>query len=121
MVSCILKFNYWDTKYLPKYINSNKSYTFNNFAATPMLQSTDEIPRRRCVVFPFHPWDHKEDRKEGVVLWVPQSVEELVNEAMKHLEIPNGSYILSEQGGKILYVDMINNNEKLFLVSEAQR
>lgn len=89
--------------------------------ATPMLQSTDEIPRRRCVVFPFHAWDHKEDRKEGVVLWVPQSVEELINEAMKHLEIPNGSYILSEQGGKILYVDMINNNEKLFLVNEAQR
>ncbi|TKY61090.1 Potassium channel SKOR [Spatholobus suberectus] len=88
--------------------------------ATPMLQSTDEIPRKRCIVFPFHPWDHKEDRKEGMVLWVPQSIEELIREAMKHLGIPNSSYILSEQGGKILYVDMINNNEKLFLVSEAQ-
>ncbi|KAK7358107.1 hypothetical protein VNO77_00028 [Canavalia gladiata] len=89
--------------------------------ATPRLPSTYEIPKKRCIVFPFHPWwDHRENRKEGVVLWVPQSIEELITEATKHLEISNNSYILSEQGGKILYVDMINNDEKLFLVSEAQ-
>ncbi|KAL2342323.1 hypothetical protein Fmac_003608 [Flemingia macrophylla] len=88
--------------------------------ATPMLQSTDEISRKRCTVFPFHPRDHREVRREGVVLWIPQSIEELIKEAMKHFKIPNGSCILSEQGGKILYVDMINNDEKLFLVNEAQ-
>lgn len=86
-----------------------------------MLPSTDEIPRKRCTVFPFHPWGQKEDRREGVVLWVPQSIEELVKVAMKHLGISNSSYILSEQGGKILYVDMINNDEKLFLVSEGEQ
>lgn len=93
-------------------------YTFIiNFAATP----TDEIPKKRCIVFPFHPWDdQKADRKEGVVLTVPQSIEELIKEATKHLEIPNASCILSEQCGKIVYVGTINNDEKLFLVSEAQ-
>ncbi|KAG5041834.1 hypothetical protein AAZX31_05G232600 [Glycine max] len=85
--------------------------------ATP----TDEIPKKRCIVFPFHPWDdQKADRKEGVVLTVPQSIEELIKEATKHLEIPNASCILSEQCGKIVYVGTINNDEKLFLVSEAQ-
>nr|ALX27201.1 outward rectifying K+ channel [Ammopiptanthus mongolicus] len=88
-------------------------------ALTP--PSTVEIPKKRCTVFPFHPWDDKEDRREGVVLWVPQSIEELIKVAVKHLKISNGSCILSEQGGKILYVDMISNDEKLFLVSEAQR
>ncbi|XP_061352740.1 potassium channel SKOR-like isoform X2 [Gastrolobium bilobum] len=83
-------------------------------------ETREEIPKKRCTVFPFHPLDHKEDRREGVVLWVPQSIEELVKVAMKHLEISNASCILSEQGGKILYVDMISNDEKLFLVSEAQ-
>ncbi|RDX75537.1 Potassium channel SKOR, partial [Mucuna pruriens] len=96
------------------------SNSIHETQATSMLQSTDGIPRKRCIVFPFHPWDHKEDREEGVVLWVPQSIEELIKEAMKYLEIPKGSCILSEQGGKIVYVDMINNDEKLFLVSEAQ-
>ncbi|CAJ1936562.1 unnamed protein product [Sphenostylis stenocarpa] len=96
------------------------SYDIHETPATPMLQSTNEIPKRRCIVYPFHPWDHKADKKEGVVLWVPQSIEELMKEAGKHLETTNNSYILSEQGGKILYVDMINNDEKLFLVNEAQ-
>jgi len=74
--------------------------------------------KKRCIVFRFHPWDQKADRKEGVVLRVPQSIQELIKEASKHLEIPNGSCILSEQSGKIVYVETINNDEKLFLVSE---
>lgn len=78
-----------------------------------------EIPKKRCTIFPFHPWDDKEDRREGVVLWVPQSIDELIKVAMKHLKISNGSCILSQDGGQILYVDMISNDEKLFLVSEA--
>ncbi|KAK7320201.1 hypothetical protein RJT34_04937 [Clitoria ternatea] len=88
-------------------------------ATKPMLPSRDGIPKKRCTVFPFHPWDQKADRREGVVLWVPQSIEELIKDAKKHLEISNGSCILSEQGGKILYVDMINSDEKLFLVNGA--
>jgi len=93
---------------------------FVNFAATPMLQSTNEIPKKRCTVYPFHPWDHEAGKREGVVLWVPQNIEELIKEAGKHLETTNNSYILTEEGGKVLHVNMINNDEKLFLVSEAQ-
>ncbi|KAI4352081.1 hypothetical protein L6164_006367 [Bauhinia variegata] len=83
--------------------------------------SRDGIPKKKCTVFPFHPWDNKEDRREGVVLWVPQSIEELIMAAMKHMNSSSASYILSEHGGKVLDVDMIDNNEKLFLVSETQK
>lgn len=82
--------------------------------------STDEIPRKKCTVFPFHPWHPKPDRREGIVLWVPKSIEELVQLAMKHLNSSSGSCILSEHGGKILDIDMISNDEKLFLVSQEQ-
>lgn len=83
------------------------------------LPSTVEIPKKRCTIFPFHPRDGKEDRREGVVLWVPQSIEELIKVSMEHLKISNDSSILSEQGGKILYTDLINNDEKLFLVTKV--
>lgn len=71
----------------------------------------------KCTVFPFHPWDPKEKRKEGVVLWVPQTIEELVKAAMEQLK-SSGGYLLSENGGKILDVNMISHDQKLFLVYE---
>jgi hypothetical protein len=71
----------------------------------------------KCTVFPFHPWDPKEKRREGVVLWVPQTIEELVKAAMEQLK-SSGGYLLSENGGKILDVNMISHDQKLFLVYE---
>ena len=75
------------------------------------------MQRMKCTVFPFHPWDPKEKRRDGVVLWVPQTIEELVKAAMKELK-SSGGYIISENGGKILDVNMISHDQKLFLVSE---
>ncbi|KAL1365986.1 hypothetical protein HN51_013909 [Arachis hypogaea] len=87
-----------------------------------ILPSRNEIPKKRCIVFPFHPWeyDHKERRTDGVVLWVPESIDELIITAMKHLNISNGNCILTEQGGRVLNVDIISNDEKLFLASQVQ-
>lgn len=75
------------------------------------------MQRMKCTVFPFHPWDPKEKRREGVVLWVPQTIEELVKAAMEELK-SSGGYLLSENGGKILDVNMISHDQKLFLVNE---
>ncbi|KAJ7975285.1 putative Potassium channel SKOR [Quillaja saponaria] len=77
-----------------------------------------EIQKKKCTIFPFHPSDHNCGKREGVVVWVPQSIEELIKLAMKHLKSSSASCILSENGGRILDVDMISNDEKLFLVSE---
>lgn len=70
-------------------------------------------------MFPFHPWDPKEDRRPGIVLWVPNTIDELIKIAADQLEISSVSCILSEDAGKILDVDLINDGQKLYLVGET--
>lgn len=86
-----------------------------------MLAITGEMRNKKCTVFAFHPWRHQqEERREGVVLWVPQSMEELIKVAAEKLECgddADGSYILSEDGGKIFDTNMISYDQKLFLVN----
>ncbi|KAJ4835812.1 hypothetical protein Tsubulata_031355 [Turnera subulata] len=80
----------------------------------------NEMGRRKCTVFPFHPWDQLEKRREGAVLWVPPTIEELVKAAMEQLKTHHG-VILSENGGRILDVNMISDDQKLFLVSDLRQ
>ena len=81
---------------------------------------TDKKHPRKCTVFPFHPWDEKVHRRHGIVLWVPHNIEELIKLAVDKLDFPGGHSMLSEDGGKILDVDMINDGQKLYLISETQ-
>lgn len=74
--------------------------------------------KKKCTVFPFHPEDAKDKRKHGIVLWVPHGIEELVTNAAEQLEVLGECCILSEDGGKILDVDLISDGQKLYLVSE---
>ncbi|XP_054785512.1 potassium channel SKOR-like isoform X2 [Prosopis cineraria] len=92
--------------------------TWTKIAETHLSPSRDGSPKKKCTVFPFHPWDLKEDGRERAVLWVPGSIEELIKMAREQLKFPKGSRILSQHGGRILDVDMINNDEQLFLTSE---
>ncbi|KAH9649316.1 Potassium channel SKOR [Citrus sinensis] len=75
---------------------------------------------RKCTVFPFHPWDEKMHRRHGIVLWVPHNIEELIKLTVDKLDFPGGHSMLLEDGGKILNVDMINDGQKLYLISETQ-
>lgn len=77
------------------------------------------MSRKKCTVFPFHPEESKDVKKPGVVLWVPGSVEELVKTGSEQLSLPSGSFILTEDGGKIIDVDTINDGQKLYLISET--
>lgn len=74
---------------------------------------------RKCTVFHFHPWEPKDLRKHGVVLWIPKSMEELVTTASEQLNFPSGSCILSEDAGKILDIGLISDGQKLYLISET--
>ncbi|KAL5721917.1 hypothetical protein ACHQM5_005502 [Ranunculus cassubicifolius] len=81
---------------------------------------TDNVRRKKCTVFPFHPWDPKEKRKQGIMLWVPQSIDELVKVAREKLKATlDCSCIVSEDVGQILDVDMICDGQKLYLVPET--
>ncbi|XP_047319214.1 potassium channel SKOR-like [Impatiens glandulifera] len=90
----------------------------------------EKVQKMKCSVFPYHPWNYSKDevkeRKDGVVLWVPNTIDDLIQTASKHLNLPwdcngnnNDSYILSEDGGKILDVEMINDYQKLYLITQT--
>ena len=53
------------------------------------------------------------------MLWVPNSIEELIKTAAHQLEISSGCSILSEEAGKILEVDLISDGQKLYLIGET--
>lgn len=78
---------------------------------------TDKMHPRKCTVFPFHPWGPSERKREGIVIWVPQTMDKLIQSAQEHLKC-SGTSILSEDGGRILEADMISDNQKLYLVTD---
>ncbi|XXG81801.1 hypothetical protein AAC387_Pa09g2370 [Persea americana] len=75
----------------------------------------DKGHSRKCTVYPFHPW-FKEDRREGVVLRVPRTMEDLIRAAEEHLKC-TGCHILAEDAGKITDTDMIYDGQELYLVT----
>ncbi|KAG7032738.1 Potassium channel SKOR [Cucurbita argyrosperma subsp. argyrosperma] len=85
--------------------------------------SSREFPAKKhtkkCTVFPFHPWNREENKRPGIVLWVPLSMEELIEVASDQLQISDKCCILSEDGGKIHDVHMIDECQKLYLVPET--
>ncbi|KAA0062380.1 hypothetical protein IC582_021448 [Cucumis melo] len=80
---------------------------------------TDKKPTKKCTVFPFHPWDPEENKRPGIVLWVPLTIEELIKESSEQLQVSGECCILSEDGGKILDVHMLDESQKLYLVPET--
>ncbi|XP_075111803.1 potassium channel SKOR isoform X2 [Nicotiana tabacum] len=78
----------------------------------------DEGQRVRCRVFASDPRSLKDERRK-VVLWVPQSIDELINTAKAQLRVSSANCVVSEDGAKILDTDMISDGQKLFLVRES--
>ncbi|KAK3132094.1 hypothetical protein QOZ80_6AG0515690 [Eleusine coracana subsp. coracana] len=85
----------------------------------------DKVHPRRCSVFPYHPWQQAGNdgearrKKEGVVLWIPHTIDGLVASAQEKLGVPGPSTrmrLLSEDGARVLDVDMVNDGQKLYLV-----
>ncbi|CBI28247.3 hypothetical protein VitviT2T_016712 [Vitis vinifera] len=106
-------------KNLIKLLEEAMSAQLSEFSSCSQEIRADKMRQRKCTVFPFHPWDSKEERKQGVVLWIPKTIEELIETAMDQLKCSSGSCILSENGAKITNIDMISDEEKLFLVAET--
>ncbi|XP_016652279.1 PREDICTED: potassium channel KOR1-like [Prunus mume] len=107
--------------------NKNLIKLLEEATATQLTESpyraqelADKLHPKKCTVFPFHPWEGKEQRRPGIVLWVPTTIQGLIKTATDLLEFSSGSFIiLSEDGGKILDVDLINDGQKLYLVSDT--
>ncbi|XP_020576279.1 potassium channel KOR1-like [Phalaenopsis equestris] len=82
------------------------------------LDVRDKIHRGRCTIFPFHPWCPADERREGVVMWIPQTMKELIKSAEQEFKC-SGSCILSEEGGKIFDVDLIFDGQRLYMPANA--
>lgn len=80
---------------------------------------TDKMPQKKCTVYPFHPWESKDPKKYGVVLWVPDTINELIKAVIDHLKLDFSPTfcIVTEDVGKILDVDIITDGQKLYLVT----
>lgn len=78
----------------------------------------NKLQHRKCTVFPFHPDKRNESKGYGVMLWIPQTIEELINKAAEQLKVPRDSCILSEDAAKIIDVEMISDGQKLYLLSD---
>ncbi|PWA40679.1 STELAR K+ outward rectifier [Artemisia annua] len=83
-------------------------------------ETTDKMHPRKCTVYPFHPWERKENSRFGVVVWIPRTIDELIKTAAEQLKlhIHPTSCIVTEDAGKILDVDMIIDGQKLYLINE---
>ncbi|CAN6466761.1 unnamed protein product [Victoria cruziana] len=93
--------------------SSQLSQLPNRFKEVP-----DKQWRKKCTVLPFHPWAPKEKRREGIVMWIPDTLDELIETASEKLNC-SASRLLSEDGGKILELDMISDNQRLYLVNDG--
>ncbi|PWA51284.1 potassium channel, voltage-dependent, EAG/ELK/ERG, Ankyrin repeat-containing domain protein [Artemisia annua] len=67
------------------------------------------------------PWElPKDQNKYGVVLWVPDTIEELIEKAADHFKLdlpPNSCIIITEDAGQIVDADMITDGQKLYLIT----
>ncbi|KAL4577960.1 hypothetical protein LXL04_014075 [Taraxacum kok-saghyz] len=79
---------------------------------------TGKIAVKKCTVYPFNPWELKDKNKYGVVLWVPDTIDELMKTAADYLklEVSSNFCIVTEDAGKIVDVDMISDGQKLYLI-----
>ncbi|CAM8924699.1 unnamed protein product [Rhodiola kirilowii] len=103
-------------KSLLKLLEDAKSSESTNYSE----EIIEKIYPIKCTVFPFHPWDPKEEKRNGIVLRIPHSIQALIQEAADHLNCSSDAqlFVLSEDAGKIIDVDLIRDGQKLYLVSE---
>lgn len=105
------------SRHLIRLMEEAKSEELSKFPGERGQEIQDKMHPRKCTVFPFHPWGPEEKRREGVVLWIPRMMEELIRTAQEKLRC-SGTSILSEDGGRVHDVDMISDNQKLYLVTD---
>ncbi|KAM0917953.1 hypothetical protein ACQ4PT_009343 [Festuca glaucescens] len=77
----------------------------------------DTLHPRRCSVFPNHPWDTDSEREEGVVLWIPHTIDGLIRSAQEKLSLSSSCLrLLGEDGARVQDVNMVHDGQKLYLI-----
>ncbi|XP_076887404.1 potassium channel SKOR-like [Bidens hawaiensis] len=107
-------------KMLIKLLEEAKSLQLLEFPSCSQ-ESTDKMARKKCTIYPFQPWEPKDQNKFGIVLWVPDCIDELMKTAADNLKMDlpptSNCIIITEDAGQISDVDMINDGQKLYLIT----
>ncbi|OMO72368.1 hypothetical protein CCACVL1_17837 [Corchorus capsularis] len=77
-------------------LETARTSQMSEFASPQQIRG--RLWKKKCTIFPFHPWHQENERRSGVVLWVPESMEDLIKIAKEQLECTQASYILSDDG-----------------------
>ncbi|CAI9272031.1 unnamed protein product [Lactuca saligna] len=82
---------------LMKLLEEAKSFQMSEFPSCSQ-ETRDKMSRKKCTVYAFQPWELKDERKYGVVLWVPDTIDELMKTAAEQLklELSTGFCIVTE-------------------------
>ncbi|XP_071707836.1 potassium channel SKOR-like [Rutidosis leptorrhynchoides] len=105
-------------KLLIELLEETKSHELSEFPSSSQQPTvTNRMARKKCTVYPFQPWEPKDQTKYGVVLWVPDTINELIKTAADHLkqDLHPTTCIVTEDAGKLVDVDMITDGQKLYL------
>jgi hyperpolarization activated cyclic nucleotide-gated potassium channel 4 len=93
------------------------AHVFHFLTYTKTILLTDKMHPRRCSVFPNHPWDADANRKEGVALWIPHTIDGLIRAAQEKLSLSSSCQrLFGEDGARVHDVDMVHDGQKLYLV-----
>ena len=82
-----------------------------------LLDTKVEVDRR-CTVFACFPWVSMEERIFGVVLRVPDSIDELLHMASQHFACTY-NHVVNEDMGEILDTKLIRDLERVFVVNSV--
>ncbi|KAI7756265.1 hypothetical protein M8C21_015499 [Ambrosia artemisiifolia] len=108
-------------KILIKLLDEARSLQLSEFPTCSQESTvTDKTPRKKCTIYPFQPWEPKDQNKFGITLWVPDSIDELMKTAADHLKLdlaPTSCIVVTEDAGQLSDVDMINDGQKLYLIT----
>ncbi|XP_031492431.1 potassium channel KOR1-like isoform X2 [Nymphaea colorata] len=94
---------------------ASQSLKFHDFYEEIQVEKRQ---RKKCTVLPFHPWDPEEKRREGIVMWIPDTLDELIKSSEEKFNF-SSSRLLSEDAGRILDLEMISDGQRLYLVSNG--
>ncbi|PWA67392.1 Ankyrin repeat-containing protein [Artemisia annua] len=89
---------------------------------TILIKLLEEVKYLQLPEFPSSSQEPSGQPSLGIVLWVPDTIDELMKTTSDHLklELPHASCIITEDVGRILDVDMITDGQKLYLTSNQE-
>ncbi|KAI5063905.1 hypothetical protein GOP47_0020575 [Adiantum capillus-veneris] len=95
--------------------NEDKSHSIKR--CTSSERGTDEGSKKRCTIFSCPPWTAPEDRKRGLVVWVPVTLNELLHIASQHFGHAC-RHALNQDGGEFSSTELIRDSELVYVIDQ---